>query len=245
MEFAYKATITGGSSPRMRGAPAQGRGPSRKPGIIPADAGSTSPGFWGYCNIRDHPRGCGEHVIFSPLRDGVMGSSPRMRGAQSQSDLARSMGGIIPADAGSTPNERDSGGGNRDHPRGCGEHQLYNPPGVSQVGSSPRMRGALMISMIDRCLRGIIPADAGSTSFMVQVPIALRDHPRGCGEHFCLAASEMPFTGSSPRMRGALRGFFGRWRLNRIIPADAGSTCRQAPGPDPEEDHPRGCGEHT
>ena len=45
-------------------------------------------------------------------------------------------------------------------------------------------------------------------------------------------------------MRGA-RAQSHRDRLQGgIIPADAGSTDEPVPGPDPEEDHPRGCGEH-
>ena len=50
--------------------------------------------------------------------------------------------------------------------------------------------------------------------------------------------------GSSPRMRGAHPSGLGLDRGEGIIPADAGSTRRMAPGPAPSMDHPRGCGEH-
>ena len=91
-----------GSSPRMRGALGPGLRVPVPPGIIPADAGSTStkipPGRCG----RDHPRGCGEHP--STLRPWAMsgGSSPRMRGARRLLRGHHAGPGIIPADAGST-----------------------------------------------------------------------------------------------------------------------------------------------
>ena len=50
--------------------------------------------------------------------------------------------------------------------------------------------------------------------------------------------------GSSPRMRGAPRSSRNIIRCWRIIPADAGSTCRRYGAWVPSQDHPRGCGEH-
>ena len=54
--------------------------------------------------------------------------------------------------------------GDPDHPRGCGEHPLLLCLFGDGLGSSPRMRGAHCLSRNCRVLRGIIPADAGSTS---------------------------------------------------------------------------------
>ena len=72
-----------------------------------------------------------------------LGSSPRMRGAHVEyvDDL-----------------EAD-----RDHPRGCGEHPLYQGFPHMSWGSSPRMRGALLIVFGHKDMLRIIPADAGST----------------------------------------------------------------------------------
>ena len=49
------------SSPRMQGAPRQARGLVRRQGIIPADAGSTDWKTNPQTQVKDHPRGCGEH----------------------------------------------------------------------------------------------------------------------------------------------------------------------------------------
>ena len=70
-----------GSSPRMRGAPAEAEGGLQAHGIIPAYAGSTR------CRIttirfrRDHRRVCGEHFRIDVSSVSLQGSSPRMRGA--------------------------------------------------------------------------------------------------------------------------------------------------------------------
>ena len=153
-----------------------------------------------------------------------MGSSPRMRGAQTAELLRHDEFGIIPADAGGTSTKPWRSSWLTDHPRGCGEHFAAEAGFSLSTGSSPRMRGAL------RCIRGwvqvggIIPADAGSTG-----PCSSRVH-----RHH----------GSSPRMRGALTIGRGLAFKVGIIPADAGSTIGELSPNFPARDHPRGCGEH-
>ena len=111
-----------GSSPRMRGARlrlSRFRIVSR---IIPAYAGSTAYLPYGHSVSRDHPRGCGEHLVFSPHWRSNPGSSPRMRGAHTIIWSEYRIYGIIPADAGSTVMAPVLASSIRDHPRGCGEH---------------------------------------------------------------------------------------------------------------------------
>ena len=52
--------------------------------IIPADAGSTMNSTVYSFDIEDHPRGCGEHMVWRLYHRLYIGSSPRMRGAQLQ-----------------------------------------------------------------------------------------------------------------------------------------------------------------
>ena len=73
----------------------------------------------------------------------------------------------------------------------------------TDVGSSPRMRGALTTAREVLITDGIIPADAGSTAILSRTHAGWRDHPRGCGEH-AMKGGRVTFSqGSSPRMRGA------------------------------------------
>ena len=76
------ATSPQGSSPHVRGAPHHINHGATQLGIIPACAGST----WlcGTCPDadRDHPRMCGEHVLWSRPATSAEGSSPHVRGAR-------------------------------------------------------------------------------------------------------------------------------------------------------------------
>ena len=92
-----------GSSPRMRGARNVTWDASYRDRIIPADAGSTYHSGPFITPERDHPRGCGEHLLELVFRSWERGSSPRMRGARLAGCMRRHSVGIIPADAGSTP----------------------------------------------------------------------------------------------------------------------------------------------
>ena len=118
-----KRGIPGGSSPRMRGAPSGIRGLPQKARIIPADAGSTLLLSTAYREGQDHPRGCGEHEAMANSQIENRGSSPRMRGAQIVEHGINLSIRIIPADAGSTHMLSLFSRLDRDHPRGCGEHQ--------------------------------------------------------------------------------------------------------------------------
>ena len=153
-----------------------------------------------------------------------MGSSPRMRGALPSCGFACEVAGIIPAYAGSTtcPNRRCSIPW--DHPRVCGEHDIFTLDSGIREGSSPRMRGALAHLCTSNAIARIIPAYAGSTSVSLIALSPSRDHPRVCGEHNNISGGTECVRGSSPRMRGA-------------------HACGTAYTSE-QVDHPRVCGEH-
>ena len=213
-----------GSSPRMRGAPYCHVEWVAHGGIIPADAGSTVSGPAGWRCSADHPRGCGEHSLGQSTTPTAERSSPRMRGARGADAALAPVGGIIPADVGSTPFLAVMACAFWDHPRGCGEHMALNCAFFSRWGSSPRMRGAPAFLAWSRCHRRIIPADAGSTPAGRWCVSASRDHPRGCGEHTVPVVMTARACGSSPRMRGAQALRYAAAYRSGIIPADAGST---------------------
>ena len=114
-----------GSSPRMRGARVGGQPAVQERRIIPADAGSTRPWSSRSRRRRDHPRGCGEHLLVIRILGSCSGSSPRMRGAPAAMRGNTTPGRIIPADAGSTWRWSHCRPAAQDHPRGCGEHKRY------------------------------------------------------------------------------------------------------------------------
>ena len=152
-----------GSSPHVRGARQACDDALQESGIIPACAGSTTVGKTKLLFIWDHPRMCGEHELgdFAAFLD--QGSSPHVRGAPTGDLLGVTIGGIIPACAGSTPTATRPSREPRDHPRMCGEHLPDVSLAVPLPGSSPHVRGArpCLPLVAEPC--GIIPACAGST----------------------------------------------------------------------------------
>ena len=135
--------IACGSSPRMRGAVEVLYIVAKIRRIIPAHAGSRPPPPplppW----IRDHPRACGEQNIALTGAPITSGSSPRMRGAVELQPMMGKPSGIIPAHAGSSRGVPRSSRNRSDHPRACGEQPWSERDQCRDLGSSPRMRGAV------------------------------------------------------------------------------------------------------
>ena len=210
--------------------------------IIPAHAGQTDGSHRPSRQPPDHPRACGAN--FSPYTFilSLCGSSPRMRGKQTNNYCCHCFPRIIPAHAGQT--ELAPGYQTRapDHPRACGANVQVLAVLAALPGSSPRMRGKLEYSTVaTRCQR-IIPAHAGQTCAGPQGPQAPSDHPRACGANISSTHYSSIQTGSSPRMRGKHWKDYHKGFTVRIIPAHAGQTGVRAPRTYPQPDHPRACG---
>ena len=99
---AHPTRVTAGSSPRMRGTQVKNLTLDFWQRIIPADAGNTGAPANTRAYSGDHPRGCGEHMVWRVLGSRASGSSPRMRGTRNLINLHIRSLGIIPADAGNT-----------------------------------------------------------------------------------------------------------------------------------------------
>ena len=175
-------------------------------GIIPAYAGNT--GGQGDVDIHfgDHPRICGEHLGVSAVERHHPGSSPHMRGTPVALLPPLVSMGIIPAYAGNTHHFLAEFYLARDHPRICGEHICSGSYVITVPGSSPHMRGTRVLSTSSGRNTGIIPAYAGNTVSIQIQAVIVWDHPRICGEHFMDGINMCATPGSSPHMRGTLKG---------------------------------------
>ena len=173
-----------GSSPRVRGKRGRRQAHRRPGGLIPACAGKTrsassSPPTW-----RAHPRVCGEN---SPCTAGAgppPGSSPRVRGKRVHESHERSCPGLIPACAGKTGVTCWRHPLPGAHPRVCGENLQSSHPGISDVGSSPRVRGKRREGGQGQPLSRLIPACAGKTPRPRCGTSSPGAHPRVCGENY-------------------------------------------------------------
>ena len=131
---------------------------------------------------------------------------------------------ITPADAGKTITVMCKIIIDKDHPRGCGENNVFHQLSIRAQGSPPRMRGKHDLAALDIAIYRITPADAGKTIKIIQFSFRTRDHPRGCGENNGNSANQFIFRGSPPRMRGKLNPYIFFRTYCRITPADAGKT---------------------
>ena len=175
--------IGSGSSPRVRGSRSAAQSLQRSDGIIPAGAGLTCTSCTHGTRQRDHPRGCGAHIVSHDMLTIRPGSSPRVRGSRVERIEVISVPGIIPAGAGLTNDKGHRMLPDGDHPRGCGAHSLEHEKIPREQGSSPRVRGSLGTWSDALAALGIIPAGAGLTSRSPFGRRTARDHPRGCGAH--------------------------------------------------------------
>ena len=217
-----------GSSPRVRGKLDRVRRFKELFGLIPACAGKT-PLHALMCTAPGaHPRVCGENFPHSQPSLFSAGSSPRMRGKLADQRSSDPDNRLIPAHAGKTFALSCSSTSKRAHPRACGENLQEACAPLTRSGSSPRMRGKLYYGGREDEHQRLIPAHAGKTVKKRATKVAVPAHPRACGENPSLEFLLGGGAGSSPRMRGKLRGrSLGPYRLG-LIPAHAGKTIMSA-----------------
>ena len=111
------------------------------------------------------------------------------------------------------------------------------------VGSSPRVRGTLVMVMASFMQTRFIPAGAGNAAAEIVQVATVTVHPRGCGERIRVGAFSNVVDGSSPRVRGTLPGKHLHPLKWRFIPAGAGNAPFNTSTVNASPVHPRGCGE--
>ncbi len=105
------------------------------------------------------------------------------------------------------------------------------------------MRGQGTQSFLLRRIRGITPADAGTSFCRYRKTTSAWDHPRGCGDKVDSGLDLFYQIGSPPRMRGQVKETGAPQGYLRITPADAGTSGDFGWVPRANGDHPRGCGD--
>ena len=158
-----RGSLTGGSSPRVRGKPQRATLRIHRTGLIPARAGKTRPRRGARRPGRAHPRACGENEWVDVLGFEKSGSSPRVRGKLVHDRHDRAGARLIPARAGKTAAVSVSRANCPAHPRACGENSRIASPTRPRVGSSPRVRGKPRLHRRTPVSFRLIPARAGKT----------------------------------------------------------------------------------
>ena len=173
-----------------------------------------------------------------------MGSSPRVRGKLGEVSVPSADVGLIPACAGKTTKLSPSHRVYQAHPRVCGENKCRDVETYPVRGSSPRVRGKLIVNVTPATGSGLIPACAGKTHFRRNLPYSSGAHPRVCGENALPDYCRLFKAGSSPRVRGKPAAASRCFARLGLIPACAGKTRRFVPWSLLVWAHPRVCGEN-
>ena len=162
--IAVAPAVIAGSSPRVRGKPPGVGRAITVFGLIPACAGKTKNPRKPRAGLPAHPRVCGENLptIIQAFLDA--GSSPRVRGKPPDDHSGIFGCGLIPACAGKTRWEGRLNWRMRAHPRVCGENVPMREATAHMMGSSPRVRGKLLVALPADYAPGLIPACAGKTA---------------------------------------------------------------------------------
>ena len=109
--------------------------------ITPAHAGKSIDFRYIVGLHQDHPRACGEKLIWRQSKWLTTGSPPRMRGKALASYSAPTGIRITPAHAGKSRSIPSKSAMPWDHPRACGEKDGDLTRTTPTAGSPPRMRG--------------------------------------------------------------------------------------------------------
>ena len=129
-----------------------------------------------------NPRTCGEKSVQLSQYRVKPGSPPHVRGKETVLRCAVGAHRITPAYTGKSGSLRFSTARCRDHPRVCGEKEMFFALLLILVGSPPRMRGKDLRYLVEMPLVGITPACAGKSPKESGGSPGQRDHPRMCGE---------------------------------------------------------------
>ena len=223
MAFTVRSTM--GSSPRVRGKPADGGSEGVEVRLIPARAGKTPSPHSASPGTRAHPRACGENEKTMIATEPALGSSPRVRGKLQLPGANPLPSRLIPARAGKTCRALSTASRPGAHPRACGENSSSSRARRRWWGSSPRVRGKLAARVDGEQVGRLIPARAGKTPRHYSTHIPSGAHPRASGENWAITL----WTG----------------QRSGLIPARAGKTFLWTSDESLAEAHPRACGENS
>ncbi len=132
---------------------------------------------------RDHPRMCGDHLLYKYIANMRRGSPPHVRGPLTTIIGINMFQRITPACAGTTSGLNHQILTFEDHPRMCGDHVYATDVASVYLVSPPHVRGPRYEDWCSGLLTRITPACAGTTLYIGHLYIPSEDHPRMCGDH--------------------------------------------------------------
>ena len=173
----------------------------------------------------DHPHACGDKVYISSAISCFQGSSPRVWGQGTSTPTGIHLIRIIPTRVGTRKRCYLGNGKIKDHPHACGDKSYPTSRYLPKTGSSPRVWGQGLYSLLVILLVGIIPTRVGTS---------LRN-----------ILYQKYWVGSSPRVWGQGQSKFYCAQYSRIIPTRVGTRMFYLSSAVVIKDHPHACGDKS
>ena len=131
--------------------------------IIPTRVGTSSKCKYKHIACRDHPHACGDKDDHTGTAAVPLGSSPRVWGQAISPFANNALFGIIPTRVGTSRRLKNCHFYSKDHPHACGDKLPSRIACVTLPGSSPRVWGQALITLL--LYRGfrIIPTRVGTS----------------------------------------------------------------------------------
>ena len=149
-----------------------------------------------------HPHACGEILLREQQVANLSGTSPRLWGDCSQSNLCQVITRYIPTPVGRLVNRCVHVSPVSVHPHACGEIRRAITKPTTSNGTSPRLWGDCRVYQFQTFARRYIPTPVGRfTSSYTGTPHATV-HPHACGEIHSSAGVPSGYVGTSPRLWG-------------------------------------------
>ena len=194
-----------GSSPRMWGTLSRARLGTEHNRFIPTHMGNSAKKCILTRANAVHPHACGELNSIWSMEVGSSGSSPRMWGTRFQRVPPGHIPRFIPTHVGNSPALTLFYRHTMVHPHACGELSPMTLLISCAVGSSPRMWGTRINSVVVFVNFWFIPTHVGNSPSAPSLPSSVLVHPHACGELNPTRRLPDNRHGSSPRMWGTLQ----------------------------------------
>ena len=115
--------------------------------------------------VKDHPHACGDKKLSHPCSSDAGGSSPRVWGQVARGEHQQVRYGIIPTRVGTRCAGMSKGAKEKDHPHACGDKTQKMIEKKYCEGSSPRVWGQALTTLLLYSGFRIIPTRVGTSLF--------------------------------------------------------------------------------
>ena len=126
-------------------------------GIIPTRVGTRLNAIRNSASQKDHPNACGDKWYRDFKFPFARGSSPRVWGQATATEVSTNLSGIIPTRVGTSDRNACRVCKRWDHPHACGDKQDNVEETKQRLGSSPRVWGQATERLFCRLLEGSSP----------------------------------------------------------------------------------------